>query len=151
MILFKDLKYNKREEYSSLKNDFLDRLRQLPWEDVSVFKGRLTKTETREWYEYNVSAIKEKLDIEASLESQARDALNLRNDLRFKARELMKDLKDKDSLNEAKPNLSFEEMVIKKWRNKGLLGDDVLRDIIRSASTTNKEVNERYLRNKKND
>lgn len=64
----------------------------------------------------------------------------LRTDIRKQARTLMKDRKLAESL----PNMpTIKDIVARKYK-KGLRGDDLWHDIIRSAQTPNSGVNKMF-------
>ena len=85
-----------------------------------------------------------KIDISKDLESQARQAYELRNQYRTNARKLMSDTKVKEDLDKAKPNKSFEELLADKMKRKKLTHGEALKDILDTASKTNKSVDDLF-------
>lgn len=110
---------------------------------VSDFNGD-DKT-VRQWYYINVHNIPNKIDISKPLEAQAKQALNLRNEYKIQARKAMDDRKKAKKLNKEKPPATLEELLETKKRKYNLTGNDALKDIIRSASITNKKVDDIFL------
>ena len=102
--------------------------------------------DVRKQYLESVSKIPELIDKNKSLKDQAIQAFELRNTYRTNARNAMKDQDARAILDKAKPNLSFEELLNHKMLDKGLSYEDALRDIIRSASTTNKKVDDLFTK-----
>jgi len=70
--------------------------------------GTLSNLETRQWYLQQETKISELINKNASLEEQARQAFELRNQFRTQARELMADRDLAASLNKTDPNLTWE-------------------------------------------
>ncbi len=104
----------------------------------------LDNKNVRKQYIESVSKIPELIDKKKSLKDQALQAFELRNTYRTNARNAMKDQEARAILDKARPNLSFEELLNHKMFDKGLSYEDALRDIIRSASTTNKKVDDLF-------
>jgi len=98
--------------------------------------------EVRRIYSENVRNIPNLLDHSKSLREQAIQAFELRNAYRTEARKLMEDQTSRAILDKARPNPTFDEMVKHKILDKHLTLEEAYRDIIKSASTTNKEVDE---------
>lgn len=103
----------------------------------------------RNMYNYAVSKIAGQINNAFSLEDQAKQASEIRNRIRTAARKIMSSTEEASELNRERPNLSFEELIERKMVGKGLSREDALRDIIRTASKTNEEVNSRYGSGKK--
>ncbi|HOU00596.1 MAG TPA: hypothetical protein PLE00_07960 [Anaerolineaceae bacterium] len=99
--------------------------------------------EVRRMYAKKVSNIPNLLDYSKSLREQAIQAFELRNAYRTEARNMMEDQAARAILDKVKPNLTFDEMIKHKTLDKHLTLEEAYRDIIKSASTTNKEVDDR--------
>lgn len=110
--------------------------------DISHLQGRIGNYEVRLWYAYHVEHIKDYFHEEDSLETQARIAFSLRNEYRTNARLLMSDKSAVENLNATKKNRTFEELVAKASL-KGLSGDDIYKDIIRSSMHHNEEYDKK--------
>ena len=80
------------------------------------------------------------IDKNLSLEEQAKQAFNLRNQFRMEARELMADRVLAESLYKTDPNKSWEEM-IQRQIDKGFTGDSIYKEIIASSQRSRKTVN----------
>lgn len=102
--------------------------------------GTLSNLETRQWYLQQEAKIPELINKNASLEEQARQAFDLRNQFRTQARELMSDRDLAASLNKTDPNLTWEQ-VVQKYTEKGFQGDDLYREIVNSAQRSRTSVN----------
>ncbi|MCD7947393.1 MAG: hypothetical protein LUG13_03730 [Oscillospiraceae bacterium] len=110
--------------------------------ETSKFKaGSLSNFETRKWYLEQEAKIPELINNNASLEEQAKQAFNLRNQFRTEARYLMSDRKLADALNITDPNRTWEEMV-KIQIDKGFKGDDIYRKIIESSQRSRTSINQ---------
>ncbi|NMA11634.1 MAG: hypothetical protein GX933_00405 [Chloroflexi bacterium] len=96
--------------------------------------------DVRQMYIEKIQNIPNLIDRTKSLREQAIQAFELRNMYRTIARNAMFDQETKALLEKMRPNPTFEEMLRHKTEDKGLSYKDALRDIIRTASTTNKEV-----------
>jgi hypothetical protein len=102
---------------------------------VNPTTGSLTPYEARVWYSWRKANIKDMVDKTKSLEEQAKQAFNMRNEIRTKAREIMKDKDIADFLNSKETNMSWEQALEKYKDNyndiidgsmKGRLGVDNL-------------------------
>ena len=102
--------------------------------------GSLSNVDTRKWYLEQESKIFDMIDRDLPLEHQARQAFELRNSFRTKARELMHDRIAAEKLYMTDPNLTWEE-IINKQIAKGLQGDDIYKEILQSSQRSRKSVN----------
>lgn len=140
--LFQDLKYNYVSEWKTFKDGKQDRLNIMNFEDMGGLVGKLGNKEVRLWYKAHDENIPNLIDKSKTLEQQARQACNLRNNYKFQARELMKDKIARKYLDENEPFKTFEDLVEhKKLKLKSY--DDIYKDIIRSSTTTNKYYDEK--------
>ena len=98
----------------------------------------------REWYVANVRDIGNRIDETKSLEDQARQAYEMRNNMRSQARAAMADTETAKMLDETFPEPTFEELIDQKMKKKGLTREDAIADIRRSATTTNPNVNKEF-------
>lgn len=140
---FKDLKYNNSEKWRRLKVIKQERLNEMDFADMKGLVGKLGDLEARSWYKAHDKRIPELIDKSLSLEGQARQACNLRNQHRTQTRDLMKDQKKRAQLDIDEPNKSFEQL-LKAKMSKGLSREDVYKAIIKSATKTRKSVDEKY-------
>lgn len=102
--------------------------------------GSLSNKEVRDWYVENVKDIGNRINPNASLKEQALEAYQMRTDIRKEARVLMSDRKLAESL----PDMpSLKDIVRRKYENN-LVGDNLWRDVIRSARTPNANVNKMF-------
>lgn len=76
-----------------------------------------------------------------SIEDQARQAHGLRNTIRRQARDLMADQAERARLDRDYKGKTFEELVNHKIEKYGFSREQAYRDIIATATKTNKEVN----------
>ncbi|WP_172200541.1 DUF6531 domain-containing protein [Niveibacterium sp. COAC-50] len=104
-------------------------------------RGTMSNVEARQWYLAQDAQILNRIDSSASLESQARQAFDLRNANRTQAREFMSDRVTADRLIREEPNMTWNQMLEYQRRNKGLTGDDAYRSILQSSKKTRASVN----------
>ncbi len=97
----------------------------------------LSNFATRNWYVRNVRSIGQKLPKHLPLKQRAIKAFKMRTNIRVEARRLMKDRTLANSL----PKMKTLDELIKYKKAKGLVGDDIWKDIIRSSQTANESVN----------
>ena len=95
----------------------------------------------RKWYIGNVENIPNKLNYNLPLEELAKQAFNMRNEIRHTARENMGDVDTREMLDINYPDVSFEWLLTKKQLNKKLSKYEAMIDIIKTASKTNARVN----------
>ena len=100
----------------------------------------LSDVDARKWYLAQEAKIPDLIDYSQSLEQQAYQAFSLRNQYRTTARELMADRIKAESLYKTDPNRTWEQ-IIQKQIDKGLSGDDIYREIIKSSQRSRKSVN----------
>lgn len=121
-----------------------DRLSQMPFSEVSQYAGKLSDRAVRKWYKYHDEQIPSLIDRSLSVEEQARQACDLRNQHRTQARDLMRDQEARKRLDETDPNRSFEELVADKMQRKGLTREQAYEDILKTATKTRKSVNRKF-------
>jgi hypothetical protein len=113
-----------------------------------------TNEQIRQWYNDQVSVIpalnEQWLKDGLSAEERARRAQDIRHAARLKAREFMPDrqevaeLQARDREKYGNPDGPTFDQLVRTGRKKGLEGDAVYEDIIKSASRTSKEYNNKY-------
>lgn len=81
------------------------------------------------------------MDKTLPLEEQAKQAFQLRNLIRAQTRDLMSDEATRASLDNVRPNIGFEDLVAHKVAKYGFTREEALWDIIRTASESNKDIN----------
>lgn len=96
--------------------------------------------EVRELYHDKIQEIPSLIDLDQSIEDQARQAFELRNNIRTEARKLMANKETMDELNKKYPNKSFDELVESKIKRKGLTREEAIKDIFETATKTNEKV-----------
>ena len=106
----------------------------------SIASGSLDNVEARKWYLEQERKIPEQIDRSLPLEEQAKQAFDLRNQYRTRARELMSDRVLAEQLEKLEPNLTWEQ-IMQKQMDKGLSGDDIYQAIIESSQRSRKSVN----------
>ncbi|MDR2992797.1 MAG: hypothetical protein LBV11_03030, partial [Bacillus cereus] len=99
---------------------------------VNPAVSSLTPYQARVWYSWRKASIRDMLDKTKSLEEQAKQAFNLRNEIRTGTRSVMKDKDIAEFLNKNEPNRIWEDMIT-NTKNKGFSGDDVWEEIISSS------------------
>lgn len=98
----------------------------------------------REWYVANVSDIPNQIDRSKPLIDQAKQAYALRTQYKHAARSAMTDTETAKLLDEERPALTFEELLDRKMRFKGMTKDEAIKDILKTASKTNGNVNKEF-------
>ncbi|RRJ86689.1 hypothetical protein EG240_15890 [Paenimyroides tangerinum] len=92
----------------------------------------LTPYETRVWYSWRKANIENMIDKTQTLESQAKQAVNMRNEIRSGARQAMKDSDIADYLDTKELNKTWEQLVQEKI-DKGFIGNAIYEEIISSS------------------
>lgn len=105
---------------------------------------KLDNKTVRSVYKSCVNSIKNSIDKNLPLEQQARQAFDLRNTYRSRARDLMEDTKIRKQLDVKRPNKTFDELLKDKMKRKKLTREEALRDIIETSSKTNKGVDDLF-------
>ena len=103
--------------------------------------GTLSNVDTRKWYLEQEAKIPNLIDHSLPLEQQAKQAFDLRNQYRARARELMSDRQLAELLYVTDPNLTWEQ-IVQKQIDKGLSGDDIYKAIIESSQRSRTSVNQ---------
>ncbi|MDQ2141200.1 hypothetical protein RBI14_23860 [Alcaligenaceae bacterium B3P038] len=103
-------------------------------------RGTLSDQEAREWYLRQEADIPSRLDRTQPIESQARQAFDLRNQARTEARELMADRVKAAELMRKEPNMTWQQ-ITEKYAARGHTGDDLYRAIIGSSQRSRASVN----------
>jgi hypothetical protein len=103
-------------------------------------KYSLSNVESRKWYLEQEKKIPDMINKNLSLEKQAKQAFNLRNQFRTQARELMADRELAESLYKTERNKTWKEIVQKQVDN-GYVGDDIYKEIIASSQRSRTAVN----------
>lgn len=114
--------------------------------DANVQRGSLSNKEARIWYRQQEAKIPDLIDKSQSLENQAKQAFNLRNEFRTDARLMMKDRITADRLAREEKNLTWDELVNKtvdKLRrdNQAVTEENIYRSIIDSSQRSRSSVN----------
>lgn len=140
---FKKMLYNS-DEYKQLRHQFNEKVINSDYDDIKHLNGSLSDKVTRQWYVLHDKKIPDMIDRNQSIEDQARQAHALRNQFRTNARDLMLNQDERKWLDKSHPNLTFEEQVDKKMSDKGMTRDEAIQDILKTASKSNKKVNEKF-------
>lgn len=141
---FKKMLYNNSDEYKQLRHQFNEKVINSDYDDIKHLNGSLSDKVTRQWYVLHDKKIPDMIDRNQSIEDQARQAHALRNQFRTNARDLMLNQDERMWLDKSHPNLTFEEQVDKKMSDKGMTRDEAIQDILKTASKSNKKVNEKF-------
>lgn len=112
-----------------------------PFAEIRPLQGKLSDRAARKWYLSQDAQIHSKIDRNLSVEEQARQACELRNQNRTHARDLMRDQKKRRELDITDPNKSFDELIADKMKRKSLTREQAIEDILKSAAKTRKSVN----------
>jgi len=100
----------------------------------------LSDKQARLWYMKQETMIRDLLDSRLSLRLQAVQAFYLRNCLRIKARELMKNQHLAKILMETEENFNWDG-IVKHYKNKGYKGNALWEKIIESSMKSRSKVN----------
>lgn len=130
----KDFSLSKHTDYLTVKD----------YNDIIYMKGKMSNSAVRKWYVAHDKSISDLIDKSLSIEQQARQACNLRNQFRTQARDLMADQEARKQLDIFDPNKSFEELVADKMNRKELSRDEAIKDILKTATKTRKSVNKKF-------
>ena len=116
--------------------------------DLSKYIGKdIVETDNqhiREWYYANVSDIPNQIDKSLPFIDQVKQAFNLRNNYKHKARIAMSDVETASELERLRPAPIFEELIENKMKRKNLTYQEALEDILQTASKTNPDVNKEF-------
>jgi hypothetical protein len=104
-------------------------------------RGTLSTLDARKWYLKKETEILERIDPNLPLRERAMKAFEVRNQIRTKARDLMKDRTEAARLMREEPNMSLSDIVRHKYQNKGLTGDDLWKDILDSSRKSRTSLN----------
>lgn len=138
--------------YNSLRNSNVETRNEnaimKPKEYMDKYVGKqIINTDNqsvREWYVANVSNIPNLIDRTQPLEEQARQAFELRNKLKHEARVAMSDKETAEMLEKRRPAPSFDELIERKMKKKGMNKREAIRDILETASKSNEDVNSMF-------
>lgn len=75
---------------------------------------------------------------------QAQQAYEMRNIIKHQARVAMSDTETAALLEKRRPAPSFEELIERKMKGKGLTREDAIKDILKTATKTNADVNKEF-------
>ncbi len=99
----------------------------------------MSNLDVRQWYLNQAARIPQLVDSTATLEQQARQAVDLRNAFRSAARAAMLDQEAADMLRATNPNLTWDQVVQKYSADNS--GDELWQRIIGAAQGTRTSVN----------
>ena len=132
------MKYNNTKEWEAFKSGKQARLNQMNFDEMGNLVGKLENKEVRMWYKAHDGKIPDLIDRTQSLEQQARQACELRNNNRSNARELMEDQAYRRRLDKERPNRAFE-YYYNKYKADGKTDVEVYKTIIYKSTQTNKD------------
>lgn len=140
---FQSMKYNDIEKWDTFKSKKQDTINTMDFEEMDDLIETLSNREARMWYKAHDENIPSIIDKNLSIEDQAKQACELRNTYRTQARKLMSDQKLRKELDANNPNKTFDELLESKMQIKGLTREQVIMDIYKTATKTNKKVNKK--------
>lgn len=111
--------------------------------DGNLMRGAWDNLEVRTWYKAEDELLPSYIDQSLPLELQAKQGFDMRNINRDRARELMYDRASADRLYREEPNREWNSF-IRYQESKGLQGDDVYLNILKTMTKTRAEVNKLY-------
>lgn len=112
--------------------------------ELSSYVGKMSDRAVRKWYKYHDEQIPSLIDKTKTIEEQARQACEMRNQNRTNARDLMRNQEARRRLDITDPNKSFEELVKHKMSNRGMSREEAVKDILVTATKTRKSVNKMF-------
>lgn len=124
-----------------MKAEKQSRINSMNFDEMDALRGKLGNQEVRLWYKTKIKKIENELNKPPQLEERARTAFELRQKIRANARALMADEKSKAALPDRE--ITFEELIKRKMRKKGLSRKEALEDIIRSSMGSNPEYDKK--------
>jgi hypothetical protein len=104
-----------------------------------IVSRSLDNLSTRVWYHKELAKIRSRLDKTLPLEEQAKQASNLRNEIRNVARDLMSDRMTAEALITNLPNRSWDDIVA-SYTAKGFSGDALWNEIINASMRSNAKI-----------
>lgn len=116
-------------------------IKKMDFVELSGYVGKMSNRAVRKWYKYHDERIPSLIDKTKTIEEQARQACELRNQNRTNARDLMRDQEARKQLDITDPNKSFEELLEHKMTNKGMSLEEAVEDILKTSTKTRKSVN----------
>jgi len=99
----------------------------------------------RRWYYVNVHNIPTKIDTSLPLIEQAKQACELRNNLKREARSIMSNREDAEMLDRLYPPPTLEELIKKKMKKYNLTREQALYDILRTCGITNSDFDKEFM------
>ncbi|MCK4261414.1 MAG: hypothetical protein KAX49_20765, partial [Halanaerobiales bacterium] len=103
-------------------------------------KASLSDLDARTWYIHDEQKILSNINTTQSLERQAMQAFQMRNNLRTLTRELMSNRELADFLMKNEPNMTWQQ-IVSKYQSRGYYGDSLLKKIIGSSKKSRPSVN----------
>lgn len=138
---FRKIKYNDNKKWNEIKEQFSREFIKKDFDNITLFHKNCSDLLTRKWYMWHDENIPNLINTNKSIEEQAMQAHELRNKYRTQARDLMKNQEERKQLDIDKPNISFEDLILSKMKRKGKSREEAIKDILKTATKTNKEVN----------
>lgn len=108
--------------------------------DIIHLKGTLSNRDVRKWYIAHDKSISKLIDKSHSLEVQAKQACDLRNQYKLQARELMRNQDARIELDKERPIMNFA-YYYNKYSKSYDNDNDIYRAIIDSSMRPNRNVN----------
>lgn len=99
--------------------------------------------EVRKWYISKVENIKNEIDSSLPVKEQSIQAYELRTKYKIEARNMMNDRESAKLLAELKPPLSYEALLRRKMKIKGMTEEEAVLDILNTSTVTNITVNKK--------
>jgi RHS repeat-associated protein len=100
----------------------------------------LENFQSREWYLKQEKLIHKNIDESLPIREKSMKAFKKRNEIRTKSRDSMADVNEANRLNIKDPNMTLKE-IVKKYYDKGFVGDKLWKKIFDSAIKSRASVN----------
>ena len=110
------------------------------WDNLASAPGTLSSRSARAWYLSQEERIPNLIDRTQPLDMQARQAFEMRNDIRTQARDLMADRDRADFLGRTEPNMTWNQ-IVERYTSQGYTGDALWNRILGSSQRSRQSVN----------
>lgn len=116
---------------------------KLSWDELE--NEAYSNVQVRDWYVHQCNNIHSMIPEGLSMEEKARQAFELRNKYKYKARDIMADVETRKKLDGSiGATGSFDDLVNAKMRKKNLTREEALQDVYETSRKTNSNVNKMF-------
>ena len=116
---------------------------KLSWDELE--NEAYSNVQVRDWYVHQCNNIHSMIPEGLSAEEKARQAFELRNKYKYKARDIMADVETRKKLDKREGiSMSFDEFVQRTMERKNMTESEALEYLYNSATRTNRGVNKMF-------